>query len=87
MANLQSYYRQLQKDDMITSRCEEIIKLFLDQQMTIRLCAENMCMSKSNVHKYIHTQIKDRYPTEYDQIRRKLQWNSKNLCINRKYWK
>lgn len=83
MANLQSYYRQLQKDDMITSRCEEIIRLFLDQQMTIRLCAENMCMSKSNVH----TQIKDRYPTEYDQIRRKLQWNSKNLCINRKYWK
>lgn len=74
------------------SRCEEIIRLFLDQRMTIRLCAENMCMSKSNVHKYIHTQIKDRYPTEYDQIRRKLQWNSKTslyqskiLEMNRQY--
>ena len=87
MANLQSYYRQLQKDEIITSRCEEIIRLFLDQRMTIRLCAENMCMSKSNVHKYIHNEIKYRYPDEYLQIKNKLKWNSKHLCVNRKYWK
>ena len=87
MESLQSYYRQLQNDTIITSRCEEIIRLFLDQRMTIRLCAENMLLSKSTVHNYIHTKIKDRYPVEYDQIRRKLQYNSKNLCINRKYWK
>lgn len=87
MSNLQSYYRQLQKDDMITSRCEEIIRLFLDQRMTIRLCAENMLLSKSTIHNYIHTKIKDMYPIEYEEIKNKLHWNSKHLCINRKYWR
>ena len=87
MENLQSYYHQLQTDELITSRCDEIIRMFLDQRMTIRLCAENMMLSKSTVHKYIHTKIKDRYPDEYDKIRNKLRWNSKHLCVNRKYWK
>ena len=87
MQNLQSYYRSLQKDDIVKNRCEEIIAMFLDQRMTIRLCAENMLLSKSTIHNYIHTKIKYRYPIEYQEIKHKLQWNSKHLCINRKYWK
>ena len=87
MQDLQSYYHSLQKDDIVKNRCEEIIALFLDQRMTIRLCAENLCMSKSNVHFYIHHKIKDRYPDEYQVIRNKLKWNQKHLCVNRKYWR
>lgn len=87
MQDLQSYYQSLQKDDIVNTRCEEIIALFLDQRMTIRLCAENMLLSKSTIHKYIHTKIKDRYPVEYQEIKHKLHRNSKHLCINRKYWK
>lgn len=87
MQDLQSYYQSLQKDDIVKHRCEEIIALFLDQRMTIRLCAENMLLSKSTIHNYIHTKIKDMYPIEYDEIKNKLQWNQKHLCINRKYWR
>lgn len=87
MDNLQNYYIHLKKEQLITSRCEEIISMFLDQRMTIRLCSENMMLSKSTVHKYIHNEIKYRYPDEYLQIKNKLKWNSKHLCVNRKYWK
>lgn len=86
MDNLQ-YYKQLQRDQMVTQRCEDIIDMFLNQRMTIRLCAENLCMSKSCVHYYIHHKIKDRYPEEYQIIRNKLKWNQKHLCVNRKYWR
>lgn len=86
MDNLQNYYMQLKKDQLITSRCEEIISMFLDQRMTIRLCAENMMLSKSTIHNYIHREIKERYPDEYLEIKTKLRWNSAHLCMPRKYW-
>ena len=86
MDNLQ-YYKQLQRDEMVQQHCEDIIDMFLNQRMTIRLCAENLCMSKSNVHYYIHHKIRDRCPDEYQSIRNKLKWNQKHLCVNRKYWR
>lgn len=87
MQDLQSMYRKLQKDEMIRNRCESIVNMFLDQRMTIRLCAENLCVSKSTVHTDIHHRIKYMYPAEYREICKKLAWNSKYLCVNRKYWK
>lgn len=86
MDNLQ-YYRNLQKEEIVEERCEDIIDMFLNQRMTIRLCAENLCISKSCAHYYIHHKIKDRYPDEYQIIRNKLKWNQKHLCMNRKYWR
>lgn len=87
MKNLQSLYCELQKDEMIRNRCQSIVNMFLDQRMTIRLCAENLCVSKSTVHKDIHGRIKYTYPDEYREICKKLQWNRKHLCVNRKYWR
>ena len=86
MDNLQ-YYRKLQKEEIVRERCEAIIDMFLDQRMTIRLCAENLCIPKSSIHHYIHTKIRYEYPDEYQIIKNKLRWNQKNLCVNRKYWR
>lgn len=70
----------------IVNRCEDICTNIIDYDRTIRQVAENICISKSTVHIYIHTYIRCYMDDEYCQIVRKLRYNKMNRNKPRKYW-
>ena len=70
----------------IRNRCELICSWFLDEKGSIRMCAKNVCISKSLVHQYIHTYIRTYYYEEYQQIIRILKYNSAYRKKPHKYW-
>ena len=71
----------------IRKQCEEICNWMLNYKCSIRQCAEELCISKSTVHNYIHSYIKCYYDEEYCQIKRILQFNKQYRMRPRKYWK
>lgn len=62
----------------IINRCKVIIRYILDEKMSIRQCAAESCISKSTVHRYIHSYICMYYDEEYVQIKRILKYNQKH---------
>ena len=66
--DLSVYGYELERLLKIKHQCDEICAWFLNEKGSIRMCAKNVCMSKSLVHKYIHTYIKKYYDEEYQQI-------------------
>lgn len=53
--DLSVYGYELERLLKIKHQCDEICAWFLNEKGSIRMCAKNVCMSKSLVHKYIHT--------------------------------
>lgn len=66
--------------------CKYICNWFLNEKGSIRMCAKNLCLSKSLVHVYIHSYIKTYYFEEYQQIMRILKYNSHYRTKPHKYW-
>ena len=80
-------YEKLEKLYTVKHRCESICQWFLDEQGSIRMCAKELCLSKSLVHNYLHTYIKIYFDEEYQQILRILSWNKRYRIMPHKYWK
>ena len=70
----------------ITNRCKEIIEWMLNERTSIRRVAEETGLSKSTIHLYIHTYIRQYFDEEYQQIKVILRFNKKYRCRPRKYW-
>lgn len=70
----------------IRKDCEAICNWFLDYKGSIRQCSEELCISKSRVHTYIHTYIIYYYNEEYCQIQKLLNYNKKNRTRPRRFW-
>lgn len=77
----------IQRCLQIREQCEDICDWMLNYKCSIRQCAEELCISKSTVHNYIHSYIKCYYDEEYCQIKRILQFNRQYRRKPRKYWK
>lgn len=78
---------ELKKVFIIRARCEAIIDCFCSQKLTIRLCAQELMLSKSLVHYYVHTYIKEYYNDKYYKIKYVLDWNKKYRNKPRNCWK
>lgn len=71
----------------IRDNCERIINYMIEYKPSLRIAEENLGMSKSNIHKYIHTYIKTDYNDDYVQIVNILRYNAKFRRRSRKYWR
>lgn len=80
-------YEELEKLYKVKHRCESICQWFLNEQGSIRMCANNLGLSKSLVHRYLHTYITQYFDEEYCQIIRILEWNKRHRTMPHKYWK
>lgn len=78
--------REYQLFNSIQQRCNSIIDMFQQNRMSIRICADNLMLGKSTVHKCIHTYIKVYYYEDYLHILTRLEYNKKYRCMPRKYW-
>ena len=74
------------KDEEIRQRCKDIISYMTEYHMSIRQCAENMMISKSSVHYYIHHYIKELYNDSYHMLVNILKYNSKHKTKPRNMW-
>ena len=70
----------------LQKKCEMIADSIIYYNNTIRQAADNLNISKSTVHAYIHSHIKGNMQDEYFQIVEKLKWNKRNRFKPRKYW-
>lgn len=90
MIDLNDYSGNPEQIDIIyklRSRCESICEWMLSNKCSIRQAAEELCISRSTLHRFIHTYIRDYYDEEYRQILRLLDYNRKERFKPRKYWR
>lgn len=66
--------------------CERIIEYLVDYKWTLRETSENLDKPSSTVARYIHTTIRQNYPTEYRRIVKILEWNKIHRFKAKKYW-
>ena len=59
----------------------------LNEKGSIRMCSDNIAVSKSKIHSYIHTYIKRYYDEEYKQIVRILKYNKRYRTKPRRLWR
>lgn len=78
--------KEYQKFNIINEYCNSIIEMFQQNYMSIRICADNLMIGKSTVHRYIHTYIRVYYYEDYLRILTRLEYNKKYRCMPRKYW-
>lgn len=71
----------------IKSKCESICDWMLNEKCTIRQAAQELGISKSWIHRLIHTYIKRFYPEEYQQLIRLLRYNKKERVKPRRCWR
>lgn len=79
--------RKMYREQILRNQCEEIIRMFESKPMTIRMCSENVLLSKSTVHKRIHDKIAKWYPEDYHHIVNVLRYNKTYLARPRSSWK
>ena len=66
--------------------CERIIEYLVDYKWTLRETSGNLDKPSSTVARYIHTTIRQNYPTEYRRIVKILEWNKIHRFKAKKYW-
>lgn len=71
----------------IQEDCEKIINYMIEYRPSLRMASDDLMMSKSKIHNYIHTYIRTDYNDEYVQIVNILKYNSKFRRRPRMYWR
>lgn len=79
------YYNDTAKN--IDNNCRLICSWLLDNKCSIRDCSKEINLSKSQIHRLIHSYIRYYYNEEYYQILKLLQWNKRERFKPKKYWK
>lgn len=83
--NYDIYYDENAKT--INNKCKIICEWLLDNKCSLRDCEKEIGISKSQIHRLIHSYIKRYYDEEYYQIVKLLNWNKKERFKQKKYWK
>lgn len=86
LSDLGVEYEQLLEVFRIRKICEDIASWMINEKCSLRMCAKELGYSKSTIHKYIHTYIKEFYEEEYAQIVTILRWNRKYRFRPRSRW-
>lgn len=75
-----------EKSEEVRLICSSIVDEFLTSFGSIRQVSTKLGVSKSNVHKYVHTYIKEIYPESYVFLVRLLEYNKVNRFRKRFLW-
>lgn len=87
LSDLSGDYEQIKEILRLRQVCESICSWMINEKCSIRMCANELALSKTLVHHYIHTYIKTFYLEEYEQIVTILRWNKKYRCKPRRLWR
>lgn len=66
---------------------EQICTFMIDNQITLRICSDNLEIPLTTLHRYIHKYVKEYFPCEYHEIVKLLAFNKQYRRKPRKYWR
>lgn len=78
---------QWERELILDENCRNIVMFMLDNRCTIRQAEDNLGISRSTIHRYIHKEIKYRYPESYDEIVDLLKYNKTYRAKCRSSWR
>lgn len=84
--NLLSDEDRYKEYDRISKLCEDVIYWLVDEKTSIRRAAKELGMSKSAVHRLVHTWIRYNYDEEYQQIRQLFRFNKRYRFCQYSLW-
>lgn len=89
LSDIDSYYPSQEYHEMLRIRkdCVDIINWFMNEKGSIRQCSENLIISKSTIHKYIHTYIQYNWYDSYIEIKHILKFNKEYRFRSRSRWR
>lgn len=89
LSDIDSYYpyKEYYELSKIKKDCVDIINWFMNEKGSIRQCSENLRISKSTIHRYIHTYIQYNWYDVYVEIKHILKFNKEYRSQPRSSWR
>nr|DAZ19331.1 MAG TPA: winged helix-turn-helix protein [Caudoviricetes sp.] len=86
MLDISDRYSSDEKVIKVQTNCDRIISYFHDYRGSLRMAEAKLGISRSTIHRYIHTYIKQDYNDSYGEITSLMKYNKRYRCKPRRYW-